>query len=261
MIAAIARQANARTAEVAAWTLDRHWPQSRLRQAWVVARYGALAAADSGPAAAGPLEPEQYVRLRRAVARWERNSEARPDGWPAGGLAALLQIGTLAAVAEIPDPPRLLAYAIGRLDQLSKRLRAHNTASSARRLDGAAARARRRRQPTAAPRLQFRASWPAWILLPGHSEPAFDDSGRLQLDERQSDSRNRDTRRRTAGDPRPSPAWPRIAIAPKDGAHERAHRPRPGEPRSRSVSRPGRADGASRAARAALKPHPQLTAP
>ena len=120
----IARQAHARAVEVAAWTLEREWPPGRLREAWVVARYGATTAADSGPAAAGPLERERYVQLRRAVARWERNSQARPEGWPAGGLAALLHIGTLAAAGEILDPPRLLPYAIGRLDQLSKRLRA-----------------------------------------------------------------------------------------------------------------------------------------
>ena len=184
LIAAIARQAHARAVEVAAWTLEREWPPGRLREAWVVARYGATTAADSGPAAAGPLERERYVQLRRAVARWERNSQARPEGWPAGGLAALLHIGTLAAAGEITDPPRLLRYAIGRLDQLSKRLRAHNTATSAQRLNSAAARACRRRQPPAAPLFQYRATWPAWILLPGHTEPAFDECGRLQLNER-----------------------------------------------------------------------------
>ena len=124
------------------------------------------------------------MQLRRAVARWERNSQARPEGWPAGGLAALLHIGTLAAAGEIPDPPRLLPYAIGRLDQLSKRLRAHNTATSTQRLNNAAARARRRREPPAAPLFHYRATWPAWILLPGHTEPAFDEHGRLQLNER-----------------------------------------------------------------------------
>ena len=184
LIAAIARQAHARAVEVAAWTLEREWPPSRLREAWVVARHGATTAADSGPAAAGPLERERYVQLRRAVARWERNSQARPEGWPAGGLAALLHIGTLAAAGEIPDPPRLLRYAIGRLDQLSKRLRAHNTATSTQRLNNAAARARRRREPPAAPLFHYRATWPAWILLPGHTEPTFDEHGRLQFNER-----------------------------------------------------------------------------
>jgi hypothetical protein len=186
LIAAIARHTQAPALEVAGWTLQRGWPQSRLREAWVVVRWGATVAADSGPTAAGPLSDELYVKLRRAVARYERNAAARPDGYPTGGLCALLHIGVLAGTGELPDAPRLLGYAIGRLDQLSKRMRARATADSVARHEAAAARAQRRHASTeaVAERLRFRtAKWPAWILLPGQTDPTFTAHGRLLLNE------------------------------------------------------------------------------
>jgi hypothetical protein len=152
----------------------------------VVARYGAATAADSGPAAAGLLYPEDYTRLRRAVARYERNRAAAPDGYPPGALAALLRIGELAADGQLPNAPRTLRYAIGALDQLARRMRALATADSAQRHEAAAGRATRRRDRAArAPRLAFRApGWPAWILTPGREQPRFDERGVLVLDER-----------------------------------------------------------------------------
>ena len=84
VLEAIAAQAAARAAEVAGWGLERSWPFSRLREAWVVARRGPLAAADAGPSAAGPLYPDDYARLRRAVARYERNQHGSAGGLPAG---------------------------------------------------------------------------------------------------------------------------------------------------------------------------------
>jgi len=63
----IAFQASARTVELAGWDLERCWPFSRLREAWVVARYGPAAAAESGPSGAGPLDGEDYARLGRSL--------------------------------------------------------------------------------------------------------------------------------------------------------------------------------------------------
>jgi hypothetical protein len=185
VLAAIAAGAQTRAAEVAGWGIDRAWPPARLREAWVVARYGAAAAADGGPAAAGPLYGEDYARLRRAVARYERNHSAAPDGYPSGGLAALLHIAALAADGQLPNAPRTLRYAIGALDQLARRMRALATADSAQRHEAAAGRAARRRdRPWRAPKLAFRtAGWPAWILTPGREEPVFDERGVLQFDE------------------------------------------------------------------------------
>ena len=84
-----------------------------------------------GPAGAGPLYPDDYARLRRAVARYERNHTAAPEGYPAGGLGALLHLGALAGAGELPGGPRTLRYAVGALDQLSRRMRAIATADSA----------------------------------------------------------------------------------------------------------------------------------
>jgi hypothetical protein len=186
VLAAIAKDAQTRAVELAGWGLERAWPSPRLREAWVVARYGAATAADSGPAAAGLLYPEDYTRLRRAAARYERNRAAAPDGYPPGALAALLRIGALAADGQLPNAPRTLRYAIGALDQLARRMRALATADSAQRHAAAAGRATRRRDRAArAPKLAFRApGWPAWILTPGRELPCFDERGVLVLDER-----------------------------------------------------------------------------
>jgi hypothetical protein len=174
----------ARAVELAGWRLDRGWPFSRLREAWVVVRYGAIAAANSGPAGAGPLYPEDYARLRRAVARYERNHTARPHDYPRTGLGALLHLGALAGAGELPGAPRTLRYAVGALDQLSRRMRALATADTARRAHIGRERARRRREqpPARAVQLSFRTSrWPAWVRTDAHGEPIFD-QGMLQLD-------------------------------------------------------------------------------
>jgi hypothetical protein len=182
---AIAAQATRRAVEAAGWGLERAWPTARLREAWVVARWGARTAADSGATAAGPLTAEDYRRLRSAVARYERNQSAAPEGYPAGGLAAVLHIGTLAGAGELAGGPRTLAYAVGAIDQLSRRMRAVATADSARRADRARERARQRRDP--APRalaLAFRtARWPAWVRTDEHDEPIFDQLGMLAIDD------------------------------------------------------------------------------
>ena len=183
VLEAIAGQAAGRALEVAGWGLERLWPPGRLREAWVVARHGATAAADAGPAGAGPLYPDDYARLRRAVSRYERNHTAAPDGYPAGGLGALLHLGALAGAGELPGGPRTLRYAVGALDQLSRRMRAIATADSAEHARWAAGRARRRRDPPRrALALTFRAAWPPWVLLDERGQPMFDRLGMLRLD-------------------------------------------------------------------------------
>ena len=76
-----------------------------------------------------------------------------------------------------------MRYAVGALDQLSRRMRAIATADSAARRDSAAERARRRREP--APRalqLGFRAKWPPWVVTDHDGNPVFDRLGMLELD-------------------------------------------------------------------------------
>lgn len=189
------QQAIRRATEVAGWSIEREWPTIRLKEAWVVARHGATEAALHGGRAAGPLAFERagsswerrgprndYVALRRAVARYERNHPAAPDGYPAGGLAALLHLGVLARERGEQNGPMYLAYAIGALDQLSRRMRALNTANSTGRTARQVARAKARHSAseTSAP-LAFRTkAWPAWIVLDAAGLPEVTLTDRFQ---------------------------------------------------------------------------------
>jgi hypothetical protein len=183
VLAAVAEQVQERALEVASWGLERSWPAGWLREAWAAARWGLRAVADHGHAAAGRLAGEDYLRLRRAVARYERNATGAPQGFPAKGLAALLHIASLAG--ESGRGPRTLRYGIGALDQLSRRMRAHNTANSARRHAATVRRARARHRHTpAASRLEYRlpgVQWPPWVLLDKEGLPGLID-GELQVD-------------------------------------------------------------------------------
>jgi hypothetical protein len=183
IVAAVAEQVDRRALEVASWELDRAWPAGRLREAWAAARWGLDSVADHGHVGAGRLGGEDYLRLRRAVARYERNAAGAPEGFPAKGLAALLHIASLAG--ESGRGPRTLRYGIGALDQLSRRMRAHASANSARRHAAAVRRARARHQhTTVASRLEYRLAgvqWPPWVLLDRDGLPGLID-GELQVD-------------------------------------------------------------------------------
>ena len=179
----IAAQAAGRAAQVASWGLDRGWPVGRLREAWVVWRYGSLCAGELGAAPAGRLERDDLERLRRALGRYERYTAARPTGFPAGGLAVLAAIAAIAA--ERDARPQTLHYAIRVLDQLSRRMRAAATAHDTHRRDGAAKRARRRQtRPGETLMFAFRRSpWPCWVALDDEGDPLLAD-GELVLIER-----------------------------------------------------------------------------
>jgi len=169
----IAVQADVRAADVVCWTLERSWPAGRLREAWVVWRYGSMCAGELGAAPAGRLEADDLQRLRRALTRYEHHAAARPGGFPAGGLAVLAAIAAIAA--ERDARPQTLHFAIRLLDQLSRRMRAAATADDEQRRDNAAARARRRRgeRPDGGgPLFAFRASpWPPWVALDDNGDP------------------------------------------------------------------------------------------
>ena len=175
----IAHQAQRRAAEVASWTLDRGWPQGRLREAWVVWRYGSQCAGELGAAPAGHLAADDLQRLRRALGRYERHRAVRPAVFPAGGLAVLAVIAAIAD--ESHSKPQTLHYAIRLLDQLSLRMRAIDTRDDPRRRERAAARARRRQlraEPADGPRLAFRTSsspWPRWVALDDAGHPRLQD--------------------------------------------------------------------------------------
>jgi hypothetical protein len=121
--------------------------------------------------------------LRRAVARYERNTQARPTGFPAGGLAALTHLGELAAAGW--GGPRTLRYAIGALDQLSRRMRAVHTDTNPKRLQRAVRLARQRHAPDE-PRtpIAYRlpgSRWPRWVKLTSDGRPLIvDDELQIQ---------------------------------------------------------------------------------
>ena len=109
-----------------------------------------------------------------------------PDGYPARrARGAAAHRCARRRRRSWPNAPRTLRYAIGALDQLSRRMRALATADSAHATRPPPAARERRRDPAArAHKLEFRTpGWPAWILTPGHDEPRFD-RGMLVLDER-----------------------------------------------------------------------------
>jgi hypothetical protein len=183
----IARQVVGRSHELAGWSLERDWPRSRLSEAWACARYGARWVAQHGSAAGGRISCEEYRRLRYAVARFERFVAARPEGFPAGGLAALLYLGQIAA-GEGERAPRLLGFAIGRLAQIGRRMRAVATRHDPARVERAERFARERRAPVP-PREPGRAGrripgseWPRWLERDEAGRPFFLE-GKLQVNE------------------------------------------------------------------------------
>ena len=73
--AAISAQAAARSAELLAWPVGRVCPLGRLREAWVVQRYGLAMVADSGTAAAGYSSPGLPALVARATALYETSTD------------------------------------------------------------------------------------------------------------------------------------------------------------------------------------------
>ncbi len=178
----VAGHAQRRAHEVAVSPADRRWPPWRLKEAWVVWRHGADVAGEHGPGQAGPLQPADLALLTGAVRRYEAHASRRAPGWPAGGYAALEQIACRARSRDAL--PVILHWAIAELEQLSVRMGAIAVADDPDRLARMIARARRRRQPPAPTRLQFRtteSAWPPWAALDEHGTPILTDDGALQL--------------------------------------------------------------------------------
>lgn len=196
----IAQQVSQRAEDVRGWGLERAWPTSRLREAWVHARYGAWQAAEWGAGAAGRIDHDDHARLRRAVARYERNTQARPEGYPAAGLAALMHLGELVGAG---GGPRTLRYAIGALDQLSRRMRAVHSSTDPQRMQRSIrlARARHAADEPRTP-LIFRLPgprWPRWVKLTPTGTPLIID-GELQIHADWAPTASSDTYRSVARD-------------------------------------------------------------
>jgi hypothetical protein len=147
--------AERRIAQVLAWPAGRRCPLGRLREAWVVYRYGLEWVAQGGAAMAGAHSASTARRAYQAIALYERFVAWRPAGWPQSGPAALLALaGQRRADVFAGDVARLLI--------LAKQMRAAAREQNEHRRRRQAARAERRAAP-APGRFAFRASIaPRW---------------------------------------------------------------------------------------------------
>ena len=87
--AALRAQVSERVAMVRAWPAGTTCPLGRLREAWVVHRYGLAEVVQAGAAAAGAPRPQLARRVGEAIELYEAHAEQRPPGWPESGAAAL----------------------------------------------------------------------------------------------------------------------------------------------------------------------------
>ena len=155
-----ARQALQRAHEIAAADPERGWGLGRLREAWVVFRFGARLreafetpqsgperVGDHGTGDAGPSRPGQLRRASDAIALYEAFAEQRPPGWPAAGAGALCVLAAQERAATLEGD-------IARLRCLAKDMRAaalHADPSASSAPAGAPRGAPRPRRPAARP--------------------------------------------------------------------------------------------------------------
>jgi hypothetical protein len=150
-----ARQALQRAHVLAVAPMGRGWGLGRLREAWVVFRFGTelgetFEAPRSGPERvgdhgsgdAGPTRPGQLRRATGAIALYEAFAEARPSGWPAAGAAALCVLAAQRRAATLEGD-------ISRLRLLAKDMRAAALHADPDRVERARRRAERRADASA----------------------------------------------------------------------------------------------------------------
>jgi len=129
-----------------------HWsenvpapPQWRLLEAWTVAAHGPYMSIAGGFRLAFWSEDAAHhgPRLQRAVARYERFSDARPPDWPTGAIAGFATF-LAAATRPLQGPEHGMAYDVARFNELTKRMSAYAHYVREGHLERAQARAARR---------------------------------------------------------------------------------------------------------------------
>jgi hypothetical protein len=161
-----AGQALQRARELLTAAPGRIWPPGRLREAWVVYRYGTAIrddwlTPDSGPervgdhgaSDAGTRGHGQQHRATTAIALYEQHADHRPPGWPRAGAAALCVLAALRRADTLEGD-------IARLLVLAKDMRACTLVDDAERRARITRRASARARATPG-RLAFRCSRPA----------------------------------------------------------------------------------------------------
>ena len=152
------------------WPLERSCPQWRLIEAWTHAAHGPYMALAGGFRLAFWAEERNHhgPRLERALARYERFPQARPPGWPTGGIAAFTRFLALHTRRQ-EGPEHGMAYDVQRFNELTKQMSAYIHYQRDGHLQLAAARAQRRAR---ARRLAEQLNQPAAASLPHRREPA-----------------------------------------------------------------------------------------
>jgi hypothetical protein len=163
-----ARQALHRARKLADAPLGRGWGLGRMREAWVVFRFGTALretfqapcsgpelVGDHGSGDAGPRRPGQRRRASDAIALYEAFAEGRPPGWPAAGAAALCVLAAQQRAGTLEGD-------IARLRCLAKDMRAAALHAYPQRVEHARRRADRRAAAAApgVPRFAFRQTRP-----------------------------------------------------------------------------------------------------
>jgi len=101
-------------------------PRWRLIEAWTIAAHGAHMALAGGFRLAFWSEQAEHhgPRLKRALERYERFSDARPPGWPASAVAALARF-LCGHVCRQDGPEHGMAYDVQRFNELTKQTSAY----------------------------------------------------------------------------------------------------------------------------------------
>ena len=158
-----------RVEELLDWPESVACPRWRLIEAWTIAAHGPHMALAGGFRLAFWSEQAEHhgPRLERALARYERFSDARPPGWPASPVAALARFlcGARAPPGRARARDGLRRTAVQRADQADVGLRALPARPRALRAGG-----QTRRPPRPRPRAG-RAAQPAAALPPRRARP------------------------------------------------------------------------------------------
>jgi hypothetical protein len=115
-----------RVEELLNWSESVVCPRWRLIECWTIAAYGPQIAAAGGFRLALWSEQAEHhgPRLERALARYQRFSDAGPPGWPASPAAALAHFFS-GHVRRQDGPEHGMAYDVARFNELTKQMSAY----------------------------------------------------------------------------------------------------------------------------------------
>ena len=115
-----------RVEELLDWPESVACPRWRLIEAWTIAAHGPHMALAGGFRLAFWSEQAEHhgPRLERALARYQRFSDARPPGWPASPVAALARFLS-GHVRRQDGPEHGMAYDVARFNELTKQMSAY----------------------------------------------------------------------------------------------------------------------------------------